>query len=231
MINFITCQSKYGYFIVNKNDIHQYRPLKNHKVPHIDLKIEKILEILSKINEPVILDGGANIGLISIPSALISKGQVISFEPQKLIYYALCGNIVLNNLNNITAIQKGLGAENKIMCVPKIDYNISNDFGEVTLQDNGGDAIDVITIDSLQLDKLDFLKLDIKGMEIDALNGAKKTLDKFRPWCWIRYCKYDLLEIKKIFAFLDYTLYKVDDENLVAAPNKTTFPWMKEKIE
>jgi len=140
-------------------------------------------------------------------------------------------NIVLNNLNNITAIQKGLGAENKIMCVPKIDYNISNDFGEVTLQDNGGDAIDVITIDSLQLDKLDFLKLDIKGMEIDALNGAKKTLDKFRLGCWIRYCKYDLLEIKKIFAFLDYTLYKVDDENLVAAPNKTTFPWMKEKIE
>lgn len=231
MINFITCQSKYGYFIVNRHDIHQYKPLKNDKVPHIDLEIEKVLEVLSKINEPVILDGGANIGLISVPLALISKGQVISFEPQKLIYYALCGNIVLNNLSNITAIQKGLGAENKIMYVPKIDYNTSNDFGDVTLQDNGADAIEIITIDSLKLDKLDFLKLDIEGMEVDALNGAKKTLDKCRPWCWIEYFKCELSEIKKIFASLDYTMYKVDDANLVAVPDKTTFPWMKEKIE
>ena len=32
-----------------------------------------------------------------------------------------------------------------------------------------------------KISKVDFIKMDIEGAEINALNGARKTIQKFRP--------------------------------------------------
>lgn len=232
MINFVICQSKYGYFIVNRHDIHQYQSLKNDKTPHIDDEIVKITEICTLLGpNPVIIDGGSNIGLITIPIATLIKSKIISFEPQPQIFYALCGNIILNNLNNIIAINKGLGSQNKIMYVPYIDYNVENDFGDVELQESGTNSVEIITIDSLNLNKVDFIKLDVEGMEIEALIGAKNTIDRFRPWCWVEYFKSDLQTITTFFKSKNYNIFLVDKANLVAVPDKTVLNWMQTKIE
>ena len=37
-------------------------------------------------------------------------------------------------------------------------------------------------IDSLDLGPVDFIKLDLEGYEVRALNGARKTLEKYRPY-------------------------------------------------
>ena len=51
-----------------------------------------------------IIDVGANFGFHTLEFAdLVDDGKVISFEPQKLVYYQLCGNILLNGYDNITA--------------------------------------------------------------------------------------------------------------------------------
>lgn len=34
---------------------------------------------------------------------------------------------------------------------------------------------------SNNIEKIDFIKLDIEGAELDALNGAKKTITKYKP--------------------------------------------------
>jgi hypothetical protein len=39
----------------------------------------------------------------------------------------------------------------------------------------------VITIDSLGLDNVSFIKFDVEGSELSALEGAKDTINRFRP--------------------------------------------------
>ena len=231
MTNFVTVDSIYGYFILNRHDRYQYLPLKNKKVPHINNEIEKILQILSDLGDNlIILDGGSNIGLITIPVAKKIKCEVHSFEPQKQIFYCLCGNVVINNLNNVTTYNQGLGDKNKTMFVPYIDYDKGRDFGDVELNYENGDPIEIATIDYLNFEKLDFIKLDIESMEIEALRGGRETIKKFRPWCWIEYIKSNINDLTEFFKELNYNVYIVDEANIVAVPNDVIYSWMKEKL-
>lgn len=50
------------------------------------------------------------------------------------------------------------------------------------------DSVDTISIDSLVDENVDFMKMDIEGAEVDALTGAKKTLEKSTAKCAI--CSY-----------------------------------------
>ncbi len=44
-----------------------------------------------------------------------------------------------------------------------------------------GGPIPMQTIDSLDLAECDLIWLDIEGYEVNALKGAKKTIDRFQP--------------------------------------------------
>lgn len=59
----------------------------------------------------VALDCGANIGAHSVTwgIAMTHFGRVIAFEAQERIYYALAGNIAINNCFNVKAIFAALG--------------------------------------------------------------------------------------------------------------------------
>lgn len=41
--------------------------------------------------------------------------------------------------------------------------------------------IDVITVDSLSLDNVSFIKFDVEGSESDAIEGARETIQRYRP--------------------------------------------------
>lgn len=231
MINFVVSETIYGNFILNRHDIHQYFPIRNTGIPHINDEIKKILDIVITLPENgIFIDGGSNIGLISIPVSKKFKGQVISFEPQTQIYYCLCGTVVLNNLNNITTYNKALGDISSIMWLPEVNYSAARDFGDVVLQNSGKISVDVVTIDSLNLPRLDFLKLDVETMEIAALYGGIETIKKYRPWCWVEYIRVNINDIRKFFDNLGYSLYYADDANIVASPNDIVFPWMNKKV-
>ena len=63
-------------------------------------------EFTREFDKPIVFDLGANLGAYTVPTALMlnqQNGHVYSFEPQKVVYYQLCGNIFLNRLNNVTA--------------------------------------------------------------------------------------------------------------------------------
>ncbi len=56
------------------------------------------------INEPegVVLDIGANLGTFCLPLAKkITKHTYHAFEPQRIVYYQLCGNAFINGLDNV----------------------------------------------------------------------------------------------------------------------------------
>lgn len=129
----------------------------------------------------VLIDGGANIGTFTIPWARLMHdwGRVIAFEPQQWPYYALCGNIALNNCFNAEARRQALSHCLGSIGVPFYHPLEPHNAGSVRLGE--GEHVQTVTIDSLNLDRLDILKLDLEGMEPDALAGARQTIARCKP--------------------------------------------------
>ena len=224
--NFTTIESEYGKFIVNRHCDYQAEVLIKTGRPHIQNELNKVLAIINTLSDNcVVIDAGANIGLLTIPIAqLISskRGLVHAFEPQRMMAYALSGGVALNDLENVIVYNQALGDESGTLKAAKLDYGKPQDFGLYSLletDDSHPENIDVITIDSMSLTRLDFLKIDVEGMEITVLNGAKNTIARDQPWCWIEYWKVNIDDIKAQFEELDYQFYKMDDLNLLCAPS------------
>lgn len=180
------------------------------------------------------VDCGANIGVHTIEMAkhMTGWGEVISFEPQQRVYYALAGNIALNNCFNAQAILAAVGKENGTIDVPVLDHQKFASFGGVTLRDDLPDAradggnyvgqeaertepVNLVSLDSMGLERLDFMKIDVEGMELDVLDGAMETIKKHRPIIlaeWIR-CGKKALTAK--IESLGYRISSCDNMNLV----------------
>jgi FkbM family methyltransferase len=223
--NFLTLDSEHGMFIVNRNCALQAEALVKTGKPHIQAELDNMIHLVQHMPERcVMVDGGANIGLVSIPlakAAAARHGVVHAFEPQRMLNYALCGSVALNDLENVIVHRSGLAATSGTMRVPRVDYSLASDYGTVQLKpqsEGGGDSVDVIALDDLGLERLDFLKLDIEGMEIEALRGARALIKAHQPWCWIEYWMVGADAIIEQFAGVEYEFFKVDQLNLLCAP-------------
>lgn len=238
MSPFELVETKYGPMIINRNDRWQYQVLKDTGIPHIEEEIQKILELVSVVlpKNAVIVDGGANVGLITIPLAKQNPNYtVIAFEPQPAIFNALCGSISLNGLENIISHRLALSDKRETLSLPIIDYNSRRDFGNVVLQPYDG-HIDNRNVSAVRLDdmveKVDFIKLDIEKMELKALQGAEFLIDKYRPWCWVEYIRSDLKELVKFFKTKGYNINYADRMNIIAQPNSNyVFEWIGNNID
>jgi len=171
----------------------------------------------------VALDCGANIGVHTVEWAKCVNGwgEVIAIEAQERVFYALAGNIALNNCLNARAIHAAVGAQIGTMRIPTPDYLSPGSFGSLELRQGErtefiGQAVDysdaaaveikMITIDSLGLARLDFLKIDIEGMELEALEGAAACLARCRPVLIVESMKSDK---GKLYEALEKQGYRV----------------------
>jgi FkbM family methyltransferase len=141
----------------------------------------------------VALDIGANLGAHTIPLARLvgPTGFVFAFEPQRILFNILCGNVALNELINVKAFPMALGRAPGQTRVMPLDYGVPNNFGGVSLGGAEGEVVPVAALDQLGLPKVRFIKIDVEGMELDVLLGAKALLARDRP---ILYVENDRLE-------------------------------------
>ncbi len=155
----------------------------------------------------VALDGGANIGVHTLEWSRVMRGwgSVIAVEAQERVFYALAGNLTLHNAFNARAIWAALGNEDGELGIPEPEYTKQGSFGSFELKPRIGtefigqpidyakptSVVKCITLDSVGLARLDLLKLDLEGMESEALDGAKDTIERCKPILFIEVIKSD----------------------------------------
>jgi FkbM family methyltransferase len=224
--NFTVIESVYGKFVINRHCAYQAEYLIKTGRPHIEREIKNILEVANILPEGcVFVDVGANAGLVSIPVAQMIKnknGTVCSFEPQRMIFYSLCGAAALNDLDNIFAFNMAVGRSPGSATIRKPDYGVPQDFGEVSLIDKveAGhcEKVAMTSIDAQNFPRLDFLKIDVEGMELAVLSGAQSAIHEHQPWCWVEYFKSDIGNIIGQFGRADYRFFLMDPLNMLCAP-------------
>ena len=81
----------------------------------------------------VAVDCGANIGVLTVDWAksMTGWGSVLAIEAQERIFYALAGNITINNCFNARAIHAAVGAEQGMLRIPVPNYRAPASFGSL----------------------------------------------------------------------------------------------------
>jgi FkbM family methyltransferase len=233
---FVLAASNHGTMIVNRFDYRMTGPDSGVGVGHQLLEagasdpvgVELGLQLIGARQRMhgdgvVALDCGANIGVHAVEwaTAMTGWGSVIAIEAQERIYYALAGNIAINNAFNAIAMHAAVSSEPGIMKIPTPDYFVPSSFGSLELKprvntefigqpiDYSPDktvAIQKISIDALSLARVDLIKLDIGGMELEALEGAQQTIERSRPIFLVDSIK---VGAERPRVFLDQRGYKV----------------------
>ena len=132
-IAFVLASSDHGAMIVNRFDYRMVNQNSGYGVgfqiledgaynkPEIELTL-KLLELRRTYwgDGVVAVDCGANIGVHTIEWAkkINGWGTVVAIEAQERIFYALAGNIALNNCFNAIAVFAAVSADRGSMRVP-----------------------------------------------------------------------------------------------------------------
>jgi FkbM family methyltransferase len=175
-----------GYYLYNRND--QYIGRAIAKYGEFSALEMQLLRQLCAPGD-VVIEVGANIGAHTVELArhVGRNGHVLAFEPQRLVFQALCANIALNSLENVDCYWAALGTRNGVVIVPEADPRQPYNFGGVTLLGaQQGQPVDCYTLDRfITLPRLRLIKIDVEGMEADVLGGGRGLIQKFRPFLYV----------------------------------------------
>ena len=236
-IAFVLAATNHGNMIVNRNDFRMVAPesgigvgfqllSKSSYDPHEVSIALSVLEMRRwRFGDGVVaIDAGANIGVHTLEWArhMFGWGKVQAFEAQEFIFYALAGNLALNNCLNARARFAALGETTGELRVPQPNYFIPASYGSlemrsrpdredigqaVSYQDDQLTTVPMVHLDGLHFDRLDFIKIDIEGMEMEALRGARRTLTQHHPVLLVEVIKSDRAAIEAFLGELGYGVH------------------------
>lgn len=230
--NFTVIESVYGKIILDRHCSFQAESLIKTGRTHIEEELSKIFTIIDRLDPgSVIVDGGANAGFFTIPVAQRTRDrniQIYSFEPQRQMFQALGGSLVLNDLYHVMLYNMALGDQAGTVTLPDINYSQPQDFGTVQVTKSQCDRSMVdpnqaalVRLDDIGLSRLDFLKLDVEGYECAALQGGHDLIQTQRPWIWVEYFITGAAVLQQQLShLLDYEFVLMDYQNMLCAPKE-----------
>src|ERR1700690_2900174 len=133
---FVLAATEHGMMILNRFDYHRtatgaygvgYNLL--HDARYDPVEVSNAVNMLASRRAHfgdgvVAIDCGANIGVHTLEWArsMTGWGSVVAIEAQERIFYALAGNIALNNCFNARAIHAAVGAHEGSLRIPVPNY-------------------------------------------------------------------------------------------------------------
>lgn len=226
-INQIKCDEA-DYMLFATDDLISATLYRTGRWDHHILTVTKVL--YQGLKTPVVLDIGANLGAYAIPVAKdiqFAGGVVCAYEPQRIVFYQLCGNIVLNRLDNIYAFNQAVGDSIGEIEIPDVNFEKNVNVGAFSLNKEyrriqgietamltSNSIVPIVTLDSVGLEHSPaVIKIDVEGYEINVLRGAVSFLEQHNfppllfeawPFDWFKEGKEELLN------FVSSLGYRVD---------------------
>jgi FkbM family methyltransferase len=192
------------------------------------------------INEPdgLVLDIGANLGTFCVPLARkIPKLKFHAFEPQRIISYQLCANVIINNLDNVYTYELALSNKDTSIDLEMPDYAAETNIGAFSIDSevrkneyecstvNTTDKIELIPLDFLTCDNIRLIKIDVEGHELEVLQGGFETIKRnnyppiiFEAWTWKPWYQEKRQEVFKYLTDLGYKIQELGENNLAQHP-------------
>jgi FkbM family methyltransferase len=133
-----------------------------------------------------LIDGGACFGdtAIFFSSSVGAAGKVFAFEPLPAHINVINFNIDQNAMHDrIVIVPAGIGeTSNQVNAIGVDLRGVANPGFSMLGRE---DQVPTVSIDdfveSQDIKKMDFIKMDIEGFELNALKGAVKTIEKYKP--------------------------------------------------
>ncbi len=166
-----------------KNHQIYYKDRKEYHILKKEIFREEVYKIDLDIQEPVIVDIGAHIGLSIIYfKEKFPKSKIIALEPHPENYEILEKNIFENNLKNIWTIPSAVSTNSNKRTMYYCEDNLSTNSFKKGAWDNTEInqkevLVECITLNDLINEKVDLLKMDVEGIEEDVILNSKKALD------------------------------------------------------
>ena len=170
-------------------EVLKHKNFKEALLLSFDNKLNRIMKILVKKNNPVIFDVGANEGgTIDRYRQLFPNGKIYSFEPNNSLYelilkkYSFDKNIFISDLGISNKTQKSklnIASDHLMSSVEEINYE-SEFFEKRGIRADETLDINLTTLDSFceqnDIGTIDILKLNVQGHEPKCLIGANKLI-------------------------------------------------------
>ena len=207
-----------GEFIIFPNDaIAQHIKSGKPWEPHF----KSVIECFISPGDTVI-DCGANFGYnaVLMGKALDNKGLLVAFEPQRIIYQQLNGNLILNNIFNSQTYQVALGDGSQTSTTMRpVDYELSwVNIGDTSIGE-GGEEVNIYKLDDFDFPQVNFIKMDVQGYELFTLEGAKELISTHQPNMFIEIEPHQLIKFgiteKQLIEYIKsmgYRMFKINNE-------------------
>jgi len=140
---------------------------------------------------PVLVDVGASVGLVTLIATFQSNIHVIAFEPYPVAAACLRDNIRLNGLENqVQVFPFGLSNQEETvkLVIPvgdkgnigwaRVDHPNMN-YSKWGKTDSV--MVPLRTLDSFEIPRITVLKIDVESYEHKVVIGSKKTVDRCQP--------------------------------------------------
>jgi FkbM family methyltransferase len=135
--------------------------------------------------DDIIIDGGAFLGMGDVRmSRDLTAGRIVAIEANRTCYELLCRNRDYNNLPNLTVQNRALWNARGVLDL-EVGYAQANTLVPEIAIGESKQPVETINIDGLVdelgISRVSMLSLTLNGAEVEALEGAEKTLDRLRP--------------------------------------------------
>ncbi|PCI63724.1 MAG: methyltransferase [Kordiimonadales bacterium] len=193
----------FQFFVVSGKAVIQQALLKGH------LYEKEELELLTPYvpENATILDIGANLGVHTIYyDKVLNAKKIIPFEPNPPAIKLLKINLKLNGCQVADTSFLGCGVGAKAATGFAIKNPTTYADGRTFIIEDGEGPINIITIDETIEEPIDFVKIDVEGMELEVLDGMKKTIDQYRPAIFVEVNNENKSRFTEFVAEIEYSI-------------------------